>query len=384
MPEIKNLIKTISKKEWIFVFFSILLLLILTSAPYIYGYFNTPEEKFYLGFHFVSMGDIPVYYSYIEQVRDGNFLFENLFTSEPQAKFLNIFWLAIGIFAKIFSLSARLAFQLSRLLLIPFFVIFLYIFIAYFFQDKIKRKLILIFILFTSGIGGLLAGILDKLPVNAEKYGYYNWPMDLWVAESNTFFTLYHTPHFIASLLLIIAVFFFALLAIENKKIKYSLAGGVCALALFQFHPYHVPTIALVLLIYVAGLSIRDKKIKWNALGQIMLIGLISFPSFAYHFYLLQTDYVTAAKANLNVTLTTSPILTVISYGFLLVFALIGAAVWIKHHNFQNKKLFIMVWMFVQFLAIYLPLNWQRRLTEGLQIPMAMLAICGIIFFIAG
>ena len=119
---IKDLINTIERKEWHFVIFLIIIVLVLTTGPYLYGYLNTPDNFVYRGIHSISPGDTYVYFSYINQIKSGEFLIENFYTSEPgQTKMLNFFWLKVGLLARIFNLSPNLAFQVFRIILIPIY-----------------------------------------------------------------------------------------------------------------------------------------------------------------------------------------------------------------------------------------------------------------------
>ena len=202
----KEVIHSISAKERGLLVWLCIIVIVVTAGPYLFGYLRTPSGTTYTGIHALTPGDSNVYYSYLEQVKQGHYLFQDLYTSETQAyPYFQPFWFLVGTFAKIFSLPNWLAVQLSRLLLIPLFIFTAYLFIAYLFSDKIKRKLTIFLLLFSSGLGGLLAPILESGKYIAG--GYYHWPMDLWVPESISFLSLYHLPHILASSTLFLLVF---------------------------------------------------------------------------------------------------------------------------------------------------------------------------------
>ena len=214
----KELINSVSRQEWKLVIFLILFLIIITSIPYLYTYWMTPADSHYLGIHSLAPGDTHIYYSYIEQVKQGHFLFKDLYTSEPQERTLfNLFFLGMGLLGRFTNFSNILTLQLTRLLLIPFLVASLYLFVAYFFKDLIKRKLSLFLLLFASGIGAWLMPFLNKLIYSAP--GYYHWPMDLWTPEFNIFLLLYHNPLYIASLTLAETVFSVFLVSFSKRSV---------------------------------------------------------------------------------------------------------------------------------------------------------------------
>ena len=374
---IRNLFKNINAKEWQLIIIMIFLVIVITSIPHIYGFLNTPDGFVYFGRQSLNSADTPVYFSYLEQVNQGHWFFKDLFTSEYQAeRFFDPFWLAVGLFGKVFSLSAASAFQIVRILLIPLLIIVSYLFISFFINEKEKRKICFILLLFSSGLGVLFSGWLA--PLYRSSYGYANWPMDSWVPESSTFFIFYHTPHLIASMILILLVLLFILIAFESDRKFYSILAGLFALVLFQFHPYHVPTIFGILGVYLITLCIKYKKIRWDMIKHLTILSLISLPSITYYFLRLQYDWLAWQKAVQNICLTPSFLMVIISYGLLFVFALFGIISILKKNN--DRLIFLIVWPITQFLIMYLPVSFQRRFTEGLHVAMTLLASLGIFF----
>jgi hypothetical protein len=329
MPEI-------STKEWKFVGLISLLLISITTLPILLGFFVTPKDKVFLGLQLIDHVDTPVYYSWIEQVKEGNFLFKNLFTSEDEGRFIfDPLWLGVGLFAKLFSLSSFAAYQLSRIFLIPLFLAVAYIFVSHFFTEEKKRKLCFLFLIFSSGFGWIV-WLISKIFSIAPSA----WSMDLWVPEAFTFSTLYNSPHFIASLTLFVATLFLTLLAIENNKKIYSLGAGLTALLLFQFHPYNAPTLAGILGLFFLFLCIKDKKIRWDLLKHYFIILIISLPAIIYHIWTLKNFWTRQQFALQNICLTPSPAITFLSYGFLFLFACLGAFALLKKTKLKKISFF--------------------------------------------
>jgi len=379
---LKQLIKSIDKKEWQFVIFLIFIIFVLVNLPYLYGYLNAPEDHFYNWGHSISSGDFYVYFSYIQQIKDGNWLLTNNFTSElPQTGTLNLFWLPVGLFARLFNLSPVFAYHFFRLIFIPAFFLVAYLFLSYFFKDKLKRKTSLIFLSCASGIGAYLSEIYNKLyPVVADDIlTIYKWPIDLWVSETNTFLTLAQSPHFILTWIMLMGFFLFMLLALSNNKYFYSLIAGLIGLYWFNWHPYYFPSVFAILALYVFFLII--KNYKWHYVWHFLLSLFLSSPFIIYHYYLIKTDLLIGARAEQNLCLTPPLEFVIVGFGFLLVFALIGLIYIVKTKKIikNEKLLFIAVWFIVGFKLIYAPVAWQRRLLMGLQIPIVILAV--IAFF---
>ena len=379
----KNLLKSIDKKEWRLIIWMIIFIILLTTLPYVYGWLQTPLGRTYTGLHSLTPGDTHVYFSWMEQVKQGHFISKDLYTSEPQRRILlNSFWSIEGLLAKWSGLNNNLIFQFSRILLIPFFIILLYLLGAFIFKDKLWRKVNFIFLLFASGAGVSISIIL---PGSVYAKGWYNWPLDLWAPESNNLLTMFQSPHLILSTMLIILILALAFLAYEKNNWRYSLLAGLLSLIELQFHPFHAPTIFGVMAAYfLIQLIINLKKLKlkkeylFGIIKHSLIILLISLPSISYWLWLELTDFVTQIRTYQNVCLTPSLWVTLVSYGFLIPLSLWAIYNFIKKHQLNNLKIFLTVWFVTQFILLYFPFAFQRRLMQGLQIPLIILAVYGL------
>ncbi|MFA6322198.1 MAG: hypothetical protein WCX71_01825 [Candidatus Buchananbacteria bacterium] len=372
----KSLIKSITKSEWFFLAGLSLGVIILTIAPLIYGWLNAKSHEQFTGVHFTVLTDWFVYYSYLEQVRQGHYLFKDLFTPEAHQPTLNIFWLGVGLLAKYLSLSNILALNLARILLIPVFYFVAYLFIALIFLEKKMRQLAVLILTFSSGFGALLLDRFIRFPANLSN-GNLNWPMDLWVPELNTYFTLYYSPHFIASLILIIIIFLFTVLYATNQKLIYAVYSGLAALLLFSFHPFHVVTIFAVILFYFACRVFQARKIIIKDITYYTILLLISFPAVFYYGYFIQNDEVLRIKYAQNICFTTPLWLTIASLGLPFWAAIYVLFLRLKKQlNYSGSVAalnFIFIWVAVQFGLMFSPVLFQRRLSEGIHFPLAML-----------
>ena len=125
---LRQLVKSISKREWWFLVVTAVFLIVLTTAPYVFGWHKAPAGSTYTGLHSLTPGDIHVHFSYLEQVRQGQLVFQDLYSGEPQSRLIfNGFWSALGVFAVAFGLSNVVAFQLARIIFIPFLLFVSYL-----------------------------------------------------------------------------------------------------------------------------------------------------------------------------------------------------------------------------------------------------------------
>lgn len=376
----------VSFQEWKFIGLIWLIIVFLTFSPIIIGIITTPADSVFLGCQTLNGGDLTVYYSNIEQVKRGNFLYKNLFTSEPHPEFIfDPFWFTVGLLAKISSLSPFVAFQLSRFLLIPILLIVAYYFVSFFFKEEIKRKICFIFLIFASGLGmfyidALRSEGITEIPI--DENGTVFLPLDIWVPEAFTFLSLHNSPHFIASLTLIIIIFLFSLLTFENYRLIYSLGAGFSILFLASFHPYHLPTIFIILGIFIVFFILKERKLNFDYLKHYFVLLVFSLPPVFYHLWALLNFKVRYQHFLQNITLTPHPLLVFLGYGFLLIFVFMGIYFILRKKEFEKNDIFLLIWVFTQPILFFSPLPFQRRLTAGFNLVLAILAVSGLFYLI--
>ncbi|MBU1164525.1 hypothetical protein KKA15_03115 [Patescibacteria group bacterium] len=364
----KELLATISKREWAYVLFFSLAVVVIVTFPYIFAYFNVPPGTVYNGLHSLSPGDPPIYFSYINQVKTGDYLFEDYFTSENQEiGFFNISWLIVGLFAKIFIFTPALAFHVFRILLIPALIVVSYLLIAYFFKETNQRKFTLIILALSSGLGFYFAPL-------AEISQYYFHSTDLWVAESNLFLTMYQSPHFIMSYIMMFLIILLILLSFDHNKFRYSIIAGILALIYFNFHPFYFLTIFLILSLYLLALFIQNKKIGWQKVSHVAIIFVISLPSIFYHIWLIKTVPVLYTRATQNIVVLDSLWIIILGYGLLWLFSGFTIYKLIKSNKYDEKKLFLVAWLAAILLLVVIPTQFQSRFLQSLIFPLAVLA----------
>lgn len=348
--------------------------IVITSIAPLYGAWRglTTGQEF-TGVQSLSPGDFAVYLSYIDQVKRGVVLLENTFTTEPLLPVFNILWFKVGLLARFFGLSALAAYHVARIFFVIPFGIISYLLLARFF-DRVRERLVALFLfLFSSGLGVFFSSLFSGENSGA---GTYERPIDLWVGESNTFLTMMYSPHFVASLTLILLVILLFLEAFESGRQRYAVAAGFAGLVLFQFHPFHAPTLFGVFAAFLGYEAVTRRVIKSHLIS-FFIFAAISVPAIFYHYIL--THYDTGAKALLtaNLTITPAPWQVIIGFGapFLLAFFGFWLAGKKNGETTLQYKEFLTVWAIVQLALVYSPLTFQRRLLEGLEFPLVVLAV---------
>ena len=369
------------------------LLMALTCLPYLAGLAFTPYGGRYLGF--VYNPDEPnVHQAWIRQAWEGRLRFENRFTSEPhQGRFFNVFLLATGRFARLVHLDVYWAFQLARLFWGFVLLVGIYLGLAPFILSRRRRRLTFLFIATSSGLGWLYVwgshgrGALD--PIDTAP--------GLAMPEAITFLTVYLNPLFAFSVLLLLVSLTLAIQGFRRRDLRYAGAAGVVALVLANSHTYDIPALWLTLGLYVAWQGFRRRRLPAAELKGLGLILLLSGPAVLYQAHLILSDPLYGAKAN---TWTPSPgmrpypeyralgswahdlgrsLLTYgLSYGLLVPLA--GGGLYLTLRRRQERYLPFILWLGATLPLLYAPVPFQRKMAEGMHLPLGVLAAAALDF----
>jgi hypothetical protein len=363
----------ITNKEWRFVAIVAAVAIGVTYLPYLYAKTFVPDTKVFMGI----MLDVPDHGQYFSWMRgfSTKFLVENKLTPEPNsAVFFNLLWWGLARLNNLFDFGFAGAIQILRVAGGGLFILASYVCASLFSSDLRFRKLSLLGITFGSGLGWIWV---------VEKYLFglsdVRFPLDIYVAEGNSFLSLLGYPHFIAAALYI-SVFWFILKAFKTDNVRYAVAGGLLGQFWGWQHAYDLWIIYAVMGAFFLLLWIRDVKFPKKMFKIAFVVGMLSFPPGLYSFLLTSIDplwkRILAQFANAGV-FTPPPLHLVILMGIPLILAIMQV-VFKEFFDFRNKsdiELFILGWFLISFVLIYMPVDYQIHMLNGWQIPITLLAV---------
>jgi len=361
---------TQKKINWQMVCVVSFVLILVTCIPYAYGYFSRPDGHTYSGIDFLTPGDTNTYLSMIEQVKQGHWSFVNLYTSEEHPRvYVHLLWLLIGLMAKIFSLSPLVAFHVARILLIFAFVYVIVRILHYLFGgDNRKIILALLLICFASGVGIFVDGFLHNPPESIQH------PVDTWVPEAIPFLSMMHSPHYIASTALLLFSLYWIMRAFLERRYRFATYAGMCAALLIATHPFYVPTLYAVAGVWALYVFVKNMRQNYQVGILYLIYFAISAPVMVYFLWLNNISIVFHQWSAANDLASPSPWMYVFGFGLVIPFAIYGA-----YRSWLDTKLrFVIYWVLVNIVLLYTPFTFQRRLVEGLFVPLAILATVGI------
>lgn len=356
--------------EWRFVIICILVLIVTTSLPYLFGYLTSPPDKVFMGI--VShTPDIAQYLAWLKGFTTAN-LIDNHLTPEPNATvFFNLLWWTLGKLTTILPVSPMMVVQLYRLFSIVFFSVILYWFIGLFLSAQRQRRVAFLVACFGGGLGWIWV---------VAKYTFANgellFPRDLYVVEANTFMSLLDINHFSFSAALMILTYGLYVLSCERRQWGYLLLASLVALILGWEHAYDLLLLYAIIGAFSVVLLLRD-GFSWHLVLYPTVIGLVSGWPALYSVYITRAFPVwkaVLAQFDNAGAWTPDPLHLLILLGlpFMVALFALGGLVPLRKRSYRD--LFLRVWFVVNLFMVYIPLNFQIHYLNGWQVPIAILA----------
>jgi hypothetical protein len=366
--------------EWWFVTGVTVFVLLITGLPYLYALLSVPADKQFVGI-VLDAPDHAQYFSWMRELTSAP-LAANKMTPEPNNPvFFNLLWWGMGRLGHLLGWGFGGMYQLMRLVAGALFLFLCYEMCRWFFKDRLMRRAAFLLITFTSGFGWVLVVLKYTLA------GGQLWlPLDLYVAEGNTFLTIMGYPHFAAAALYV-GVFYLVMRGQATKQHRYSLYAGLLALFVGAQHAYDLLTVYGVLFVFACLVLLRDRRLPRYLITNGILVGLISCGPAIYSTVLTTTDplwkEVLKQFANAGVytpNLLQLPIL--LGPAFLLALYTFVRKNPLELARADDNGLFLTAWFLTSFMLIYAPVDFQIHMINGWQVPIAILATQGLFDYV--
>ncbi len=370
----------VEAREWRFVWAMIVTVLALTTIPYIYAYATTPPDKQFMGI-MVNVPDHVQYFSWMRELTHAN-LSANKLTPEPNKPiFFNLLWWIMGRAGALLGLDYAMMFEVLRVVSTIAFLLLVYRMCAWFLDDRLQRQTAFLLVVLAGGFGWILVVIkyLARLPD-------VPLPLLLYIFEPNTFLNILSTLHLIGGALYMLA--FDLILRGEVKgQLRYAVAAGLWVFFLGWQHAYDLFLVYGILGGYGLLRVLRDRRVPMYLVKAGLVLGVLSAWPGVYSALLTSLDpiwkEVLAQFDNAGV-FTPNPLLLPILMGPMFLLALFTFAAdqrWSLSSQ-DDKTLFVTAWFVFNFVLIYLPTNYQIKMLNGWQVPIAILATQGLFKYV--
>jgi hypothetical protein len=371
----------VTLQEWRWAALVALLVVAVSLIPYAIGFARSSPHHEFGGF-VIASEDGQTYIAAMQQGAAGAWRFRLLYTPEEHPAIpIYLFYLALGHIAASLHLPLILVYHASRLLCGWLFLLTIYRFSAIFLSTVVLRRISFILTAFSSGLGWLLAIIGGSLALGGIS------PIDFWLMDAYTFFTLFLYPHFSLAISLLLGIFggmlaSFRSLSSAGSRGLWWPGWGVamaCALGVTIVNPYLLLVAAVVLGSYWLFLCWRRRFLPWKEALALASLAFPAVPLLAYYVSVTVGPVWTAFSSQ-DVALSPPLPYYIAGYGLVLLLALPGAYYAWRRPNEEAR--FLLVWVIVIALALYAPFKLQRRMITGLHVPLCILAALGLGRFI--
>ena len=383
--------------------------MVLTMLPYVAALHLAEPGEVFGGFIW-GVDDGNVYLSWMRQASEGRLLLGNQYTTEPQnPHFCNLFLTLSGALCRVTGLPPICVFHGLRLLGGVAMLASFYWLVSLLTADYWTRWAALGLVSLGSGLGWVVV-LLDGMGLNPGLR-----PVDVGVdwqvqPEAVTFVSLLLNPLFVVSMALICLTLGHALIALERRRLRSAALAGVLLLLLGNIHSYDIFAIHATLGLWIIyGLVTRRYAIGQAALSYAAIL-LVSIPAPLWSWWAAKQDPAYMAKA-MTPTLSAGAGNYAVSYGLLALFAVVGllqvrsgrhgkrpvgsddAASARVHFPTSDGRwvdgaeagrghllMFAVLWAVANSAVLALPVSFQRKLVEGLHMPVAILAGAGVAY----
>ncbi|MFA6956649.1 MAG: hypothetical protein WC538_12335 [Thermoanaerobaculia bacterium] len=361
-PSMPAVTSRIGEGEWKALTWAVIASLLVVAFPYVHGFLSARDGWQFSGFVGLYPNDYHSYLAWMRQAQDGRILFQDLYTTEPHGRvfFHPLFWL-MGTASRLTGLPPLAVWYLVQGLSIVGMMVSLYLLIARITDDRAVRWVGLGLVMTAGGFGFLT----DPGAPSTRK------AIDLWMPETNAFEAICTSTFTLPfSLALMLIAFVFVLRHYEGGQLRDAALAGLAALVLSTTHQYDMVVLFLVIGVH----ALLDLRRRWKGAA---IVTAVSLPGCLYSVAVVGLDPVFSAHLE-AVMRSPSVWAHAIGWGLPLVFALFALASPALRRG-QRDTAFLATWMIVQLAILGVPLNFQRKLTWGVHVPICLLAALAIV-----
>lgn len=364
-----------TRRPWPAILYG-LALLVITTLPYLLAWGQQNADWRFSGFLF-GVEDGQAYIAKMRQGAAGQLAFTLPYTSEPQdaVPLVNLPYLLPGRLIGQFVAESDPAltdsliagFHLLRLAGAAVYLLVLYRFISAFVLTRGLRLTAFMLATIGGGLGWLLALTTGTLPP------------EFYIPEGFGFIILWGLPHLLLARAALLGGLLLVFRAAERDRAwEWAVAAALCWALMGMIVPFYLAVLYAVLAAWIGIAWLRARAFPKRLTGALALGAGLTLPLFAYYFVQFSTNPAMAAWSAQNRLPSPPPFDYVLAYLPLLIPALsalpfVWASAWAK-----GRLTLLLAWVLVAPLLAYFPISVQRRLLEGVIVPLSLLAAIGL------
>ncbi|HEX8832787.1 MAG TPA: hypothetical protein VF719_01240 [Abditibacteriaceae bacterium] len=334
--------------------------------------------------------DQNVHFAWAKQAQAGHFFIRDLFTHEsltaPRPLFVNLFTWGMGTVSALTGLSLVAVYHVLRLI---FSVAALFCFRALcraVTPDGRVRTIAVALAAFGAGAGWLQPWLPSHSFIDRPDTSF------AMMTEAFMFTSALLLPLHIASFACLAFIYRQVLVGESTQCWKPVWSAGLVAFLLTNIHTYDTIPLNVTLLLW----SLKNSPLSTRALARLkgrhaegspaetkpfvawappIFIVICTLPPLIYQYFVFRNSAEFRLKA-LTPTLPPSLLDLALSFSVWIPVCLLG--LWMTRRDARVQL--IGLWLVVMVACLYLPLSFARKMSEGIILPVALLAALGIVF----
>jgi len=373
----------ISPREWRRVVVFAALILCATTVPYVVGWLAQGDDWRFTGALF-GVEDANSYLAKMRIGASGGWLFVNRYTSEPHRGALFFLpYILLGHLARLLvggkpvAVGTLIAVYHGARVVVGFaLILVIYRFVAAFVRAPAVRWLALILATLGGGLGWLLS-----LTGRGAVFG--SLPLDLYVPEGYSFLILFGLPHLALARAALLAGFLAlldatALDGAARSWLGRSLLAGAAWVVTGLCVPFYIAVVYVLLGVWGLAVWVQRRHFPWDLFWRAATAALVPLPVLLYSTWVFAANDVLAQWAAQNRLPSPHPLHYALGYAGLAIPAA-AAIPWAWRRGAQHAgHLLLVSWVVAAPVLVYMPVNVQRRLAEGIIVPLGILAAMGL------
>jgi len=355
-------------------------LAVITTLPYIVAEMRAPTGSVFTGV-LSAYDDTFTYFAWMRQGADGHLMMCDLFTSEKQScVFFLPLWSFLGIVSRVSGLSIPLTFHLARLFSALVLLVVVRTVAGLVIRSRTRLQYSLWMYAFSGGLGWIVFLLSNRSHVLAADTT--TGSTDLNLPEAIAFRSVFGQVHFTVGVILIACAVKLYFDGLSRQRISRAMLAGALVSILAVVHPYMVIVVgAVVLVVSLARPWLRDGSEEpldsyFFGARAMVAFGAATVPGLAYLIYLNRSNDVLRGWLRITDTRSPSPWEYILGFGVVGVLAVAGFCLIVSRRGRRGRVL--LIWALVQSALLYAPVSFQRRLIEGLQIPISIAATIAV------
>ncbi|MEK7786794.1 MAG: hypothetical protein AAB658_15395, partial [Chloroflexota bacterium] len=282
--------------------------------------------------------------------------------------YVKTFYIAVGQAGRVLPLPAPALYEVARWLFGQWALLTMYAFAARFLWPVALRRAAFLIFALGSGLGWIM--LISGWQPDPEVS-----PIDFWLIDLYGFFSLMVFPHFSAVFALLWTTALAFLEHWQTGQWRWLIVGVIAAVLAQAVQPFAPLIVDTALAGYAAWGWLRQRRIVWRESLALFVLAVAQAPLLIYS-AIVFSHPAWQSFSKQNITASPSPVYYLLGLGLPGALAAWGA--WRLARREPGEVRLLLTWVIGVMILIYLPTQFQRRFTEAVSGPLAVLAAVGL------